>query len=251
MTSTKSLCLVAVFGLLHAAPAYTQTADDVVEKHIAAIGGRAALGKTTSQVATGTLAVSTQMGEIAGTVEVTRKAPNKTRSLMVLDLSAMGAANLVIDQRCDGKAAWVSNSMQGDRDISGNQLQGLLNSHFPSPLLNYKDTGGKVELTGKDTIGGRGVFALVYTPKAGSAFRFFIDAETFHIVKSVTTVDVPETGGQVEQTTESTDYREIGGIKIPFRLTMTNPMQTLTITLSKVEINKTIDDGLFAKPVAK
>jgi hypothetical protein len=170
---------------------------------------------------------------------------------MVLDLSAMGAANLVIDQRCDGKAGWVSNSMQGDREITGNQLQGLINSQFPTPLMNYKETGGKVELSGKDAIGGRGVFVLVYTPKAGSAFRFFIDAETFHLVKSISTVDVPEAGGQVEQTTESSDYREIEGLRIPFRLTMTNPMQTVSITLSKVEINKAIDDTLFARPAAK
>jgi hypothetical protein len=55
---TKLLRLVAVTGVLlgsvHAAAA--QTADEIVEKHLAAIGGRAALSKLTSRMMAGTIA---------------------------------------------------------------------------------------------------------------------------------------------------------------------------------------------------
>jgi hypothetical protein len=69
---TKLLRLVVAVGLLvgsvHAAAA--QTADEIVEKHLAAIGGRAALGKLTSRVLTGTITISTPAGEFSGPIEV-------------------------------------------------------------------------------------------------------------------------------------------------------------------------------------
>ncbi len=228
--------------------AFAQTADDVVEKHLAAMGGRAALAKVTSQIATGTITVATQMGDITGTVEVTRKAPNKARSLMVLDLSAMGAASLTIDQRFDGQAGWVGNTMQGDRDITGSQLQSMKNSTFPTPLLNYKDAGAKVELAGKDTVGGRAALVLVYTPKEGPAAKMFIDAETYLVSKSVSTIDVPEAGGPMEQASETSDYRDVDGVKLPFSIKAVTPVQTIQIALSKIETNKPVDDALFVKP---
>lgn len=242
---------LAALALLVAAPALAQTADEIVEKHLAALGGRAALEKVTSQVATGTITVSTQMGNISGTMEISRKAPNKTRSVMVLDLTALGGSDMVVDQRCDGVTAWAGNSLQGDRDITGDQLQGLLNAHFPSPFMNYAQLGSKVELTGKDTFGGRPVHVLQYTPKTGPATRFLVDAETFHIVKSASTANIPEAGGPLEQTSEPKDYRAVDGIQVPFNVTVVNSMQTVTITLTSVEVNKAIDDAIFVKPAAK
>lgn len=248
MTYRTTVLALAAALCMSTTAALAQTADEVVEKHLAAIGGRAVLAKVTSQIATGTISVGTQMGDIGGSVEVTRKAPNKSRSLMVLDLSAMGAAAMTVDQRFDGQAGWVGNTMQGDRDITGGQLQSMKSAGFPTPLLNYKDAGGKVELTGKDTIGGRAMFVLVYTPKEGPAAKFFVDAETYLIAKTVTTIDVPEAGGAMEQTSETSDYRAVDGVKVPFLVKAVTPMQTVTITISKVEVNKPVDDALFVKP---
>ena len=128
--------------------ALAQTADELVEKHLAAMGGRAALAKLTSQKATGSVLVSAQGADIPGSVEIARKAPNKSRTLMTLDLSALGGSEMVVDQRCDGKTAFASNSMQGDREITGSQLQAMLNASFPSPLLIYKDAGATVFVAG-------------------------------------------------------------------------------------------------------
>jgi hypothetical protein len=188
------------------------------------------------------------MGDINGTVEVTRKAPNKARTLMVLDLTAMGAGSMTVDQRFDGQAGWAGNSMQGDRDITGSQLQSMRNNVFPTPLLSYKELGGKVELAGKDTVGGRGMLVLVYTPKEGPAAKFFVDAETYLIARTVTTIDVPEAGGPMEQTSETSDYRDVDGLKLPFTAKVITPMQTIVISLSKIETNKPVDDALFVKP---
>jgi hypothetical protein len=233
------------------AQAQTPTADDIIEKHLAAMGGRAALSKLESRASTGSIVVSAQGMDLAGPVEIYAKAPNKARSYIRLDLSAVGGTEMVIDQRCDGKTAFAGNSLQGDREITGNRLQNMLNASFPTPLLKYKEAGTKVELAGKDKVGTRDVFVIQYTPKAGSSSRQSFDAETYLLLRVVAKVDAPELGGEIEQTTDLSDYREIDGVKIPFTVQTTNPAQTVTMRLEKVEHNKPIDDAMFARPVAK
>lgn len=239
----------AVACLIAPATASAQTADEIVEKHLAAIGGRPVLVKATSQVAKGTLAVSTQGMDLGGTVEIYRKAPNKARSVLRIDLSAMGGTEVVIEQRCDGKTAYASNSMQGDREITGEQLQGMLNASFPSPLLTYKDAGAAVTLLGKEKLGDRDVYVLQYAPKAGPSSKNYIDAQTYMLVRNTSSIDVPEAGGKLDQSSDFSDFRDAGGIKMPFRIVQNNASQTVSITLSSVEINVPVDDATFARPV--
>lgn len=240
---------LAVACLIAPATASAQTADEIVEKHLAAIGGRAVLAKATSQAAKGTLAVSTQGMDLGGTVEIYRKAPNKARSVLRIDLSAMGGTEVVIEQRCDGKTAYASNSMQGDREITGEQLQGMLNASFPSPLLTYKDAGATVTLLGKEKLGDRDVYVLQYAPKAGPSSKNYIDAQSYMLVRNTSSIDVPEAGGKLDQSSDFSDFRDAGGIKMPFRIVQNNASQTVSITLSSVEINVPVDDATFARPV--
>jgi outer membrane lipoprotein-sorting protein len=251
MRRLSAVLTVAAATLVSATTVSAQTADEVIEKHLAAIGGRAVLAKMTSQVAKGTVAVSTQGISLPGTVEIYRKSPNKARSLVRIDLSAAGGTEVVVDQRCDGKTAFVSNSMQGDREITGPQLEGMLNAHFPSPLLAYKEAGAKVELLGRETVFGREAFVLQFTPKTGPASKNYFDAETFLLVRNVTTLVVPEAGGPMDQSTDFADYRNVSGMKLPFRVTQNTTAQTMTITLTSIELNAAVDDTMFARPAAK
>jgi len=244
---------LAVFALAAFAvgTASGQTADELIDKHLAAVGGREALKKIATQAAFGTISISMQGADLAGPLEVYHKAPNKSRTYFKLDLTAMGAGEMTVDQRCDGKSAFAMNSMQGDREITGSQLQNLLNQTFPSAFLDYKSAGATVELKGKEKLDGRDVFLLLYTPKAGSASRQYLDAETFLVTRVVMKTDVPEMGGEVEQTVDASDYRLVDGMKVAFALQIRNSAQTIALTLNRVENNKPIDDAMFSKPTAK
>ena len=56
--------LAAAFVLSSVATASAQTADEIVDKTLTAMGGRAALGKLTSRSATGTISIATPNGDI-------------------------------------------------------------------------------------------------------------------------------------------------------------------------------------------
>jgi hypothetical protein len=168
---------------------------------------------------------------VSGSVEVFNKAPNKSRTLIKIDLSSLGAGQLVVDQRFDGTAGYVMDSLQGNRDITGNPLDNLRNSAFPSPLLIYKELGMTVKLGAKEKVGDRDAYVLILDPPSGSAVRQYVDAETYLPIQIVLTSFVPQIGQDLEQTTTLRDYRTVDGIKLPFDIRTSSSVQTSTIVL--------------------
>jgi outer membrane lipoprotein-sorting protein len=241
--------LPAAMVLACARIASAQTADDVIEKHLAALGGRAAIAKLTSRSLAGTMTLSTPGGDVSGTIEIMNQPPNKVRTLTKLDLSSQGVGVVVVEQRFDGTSGYVLDSIRGNRDITGNQLENLKNTVFPSPFLNYKERGVTIDLGEKEKVNGRDAYVLIVKPKSGSISRQFIDAESYLSVRLVLKVDVPEVG-EVEQTTEFSDYREVDGVKIPFGIRVTSALQNFSISVTKVEHNVKIDETLFSKPAS-
>jgi hypothetical protein len=246
--STRLLALT--FVLTTASSAAAQTADEVVEKSLTAMGGRAALGKLTTRSSSGTMTVSTPGGDISGTVESLNAVPNKSRTLITLDLSALGAGSVVLDQRCDGTSGYSLDSMRGNSDITGRQLDLMKQNYFPTPLLDYKAHGLTVELAGTEQVAGRPAHVLKVTSAAGTPSRMFIDAESYLPVQSVVTVDLPEVG-ELEQTLAFSDYRAVDGVQVPFTVKGSSAVQTFTIALSTVEHNVKVDESLFSKPAAR
>ena len=243
MTSLLAATLILTCGLV----ADAQTADDVVEKCLAAIGGRAALAKVTSRSTSGTITLSLPNGPVSGTIEILNQMPNKVRTVTTLDLSSLGAGQLIREQRFDGTTGYVLDNLQGNREITGNQLDNLKNAVFPTPLLTYKERGITVELAGKEKVEGRDAYVLMLKPKIGSVVRQFIDAETYLPARVVVKIDTPE-AGEVEQTSDLSDYRVVDGIKIPFAIKVSSAIQSFIIAVTKLEHNVKVDEALFSRP---
>lgn len=243
-----SLVLAAVL-VVCSTTASAQTVDDVINKSIAAVGGRAALMKLKSRSMTGTITLATPAGDIVGSVEILNAAPNKSRSLLKADLTAIGAGPLTLDQRFDGNVGYALDTLQGNHDITGNQLDNMRNGSFPHPYLTYKEMGTSAKLGGKEKVGDeRDAYVLIFEPTTGSIVREYIDAETYLPLKTAVKVDVPQLGREIEQITELSDFRVVDGVKIPFLLTVSSPVQNYTIAFTKIAHNVTIDPTLFSKP---
>ena len=239
---------MAAVVLVCAQIAAAQTAEEIIEKSIAAMGGRAAFDKIKTRSMSGTITLNTPVGDIPGSIEILNARPNKARTLIKADLSSVGAGPLTIDQRFDGQNGYVIDTLQGDREMTGNQLDNLRNTGFPHAFLNYKDAGYSVKLQGKEKVGAGDAYVLIFEPAKGSTIRQFIDAQTMMPVRFSLTVNVPQVGADVEQTTTLDDYREVDGIKLPFKLTSSSSLQSFTVTLDKIAHNVEVDEKLFVKP---
>ncbi|MEO6223054.1 MAG: hypothetical protein ABIP90_07370 [Vicinamibacterales bacterium] len=223
------------------------TADQIIEKHLTALGGREALAKITSRRATGTVSVATPMGALGGPIEMIAKAPNKMRADIRIDLTAVGGpGEMVISELFDGTNGWSLNSMQGDTPMAGDQLAGALNNFFPSPLLKYKELGMTPTVEPTQQVNGKPAHVVLFTPKSGPAERMFFDAESFLIVRTTSTLTLPQVG-LTEQVSEPSDYRAVDGVKVAFKLAQSAGGQEITMTFTKIENNVALDDARFVK----
>lgn len=241
--------VIAVMALtLWAIPAVAQTADEIIEKHLAASGGRDALAKVNSRISSGTISLTTPVGDLKGTIELSQKRPNKTRTLIKIDASAIGGGQITSDQRFDGTSGYVIDSFNGNRDITGDQLEAMKAGSFPTPFLNYKDTGMTASVGTQEKVGTRDAYVVQLKPKTGPGVKAYFDAENFMLVKTIITVNVPQLGGPIDQVVEFSDFHDIDGIKIPYVTKSANPVQTVVATVTDVKQNVDIDDSSFSKP---
>lgn len=225
-------CASAAFGQA------TPTVAEILDKYTKAIGGRAANEKIKSRVTTGTLEIS-PMG-ITGTFENYAVAPNRTYTKGAV----AGIGDLL--EGFDGTTAWTINPLQGNRDKQGEELTQLkLSSDFYREI-NLASLYPKMELKGTEKVGGSDAYVVVATPEGTQPETFYFDANTGLLVRRDGTLVSPE--GNISSKTFLEDYREVDGVKIPFKIRNVLPQYEIILTSAEVKHNVAIDDAKFSKP---
>jgi len=171
------------------------------------------------------------------------KRPNKLQ----ISLDFQGAK---VIQVYDGESAWMINPMMGSdpMDISGAEADGLKEtSDVDGQLWNYKEKGHQLELEGTEEVDGAEAYVLKLTKKNGKIDHYYLDAESYMIVKlkNKTMMNGMETEGEGL----FSNYKNVDGFMMAHTIEQKAGGQTvMTITLEEVEANVAIDDSIFAKP---
>src|SRR5690349_20585317 len=79
--------------------------------------------------------------------------------------------------------------------------------------------------------------------------RLYFDKKSGLLVRLVRYVNSPL--GRNPTQIDYSDYREVAGIRLPFRWTVAQPQGHFTIQLSEIQVNVPIDDSRFARPAAE
>jgi hypothetical protein len=151
-----------------AAPA-TPSADQILNRYVEAIGGRAAWKKLTSRVATGTINVPEM--QISGTVEFHEKAPNRLLRVIILN----GA---IFRQGFDGTTAWTDDPKDGLRTETGAEFEDTrFDADFYHPL-DLRQLYSKFTVTGTEKIGDRDTYVVEAARAGGDPDRMYFDVKT-------------------------------------------------------------------------
>lgn len=232
----KLLCMLAVatFALTYTS---AQTADEIVAKHVEAMGGADKLKSITNIVTESSIAV--QGMEI----------PNK--SIVIVGKSLRTESTIMgnaMVQVLHGDKGWkIMPSMLGGsgepEDLSAEEIKPLTGQLDPfGSLYNYQEKGNKVELVGKEKVDKKDMFHLKVTDKNGIVSDQYLDASTYLLYKAVTTV-----AGQTNEIILS-NYTTTEGIKMANTVDITSPMGAFTLVTSKTVLNGAVDEKVFAKP---
>jgi hypothetical protein len=152
----------------------------------------------------------------------------------------------------DGRNAWIAAppadapvpvvALAGG-DLDSARLQAALS--FPQGITQAF-AGWRVGLPA--TIDDREVQVVQGTGGSGSLVTLYFDPRSGLLVRSVHYADSPV--GRLPTQTDYSDYREVAGVKMPFRWTVTWLDGRSTIQLTDAQPNVPVDAAKFARPSA-
>lgn len=211
-------------------------AKSLMEKHNAAIGGRAAFDKYSTMHMTATMSIAA-MGMDAS-MEVFRSKPNKLLQKIVI-----GPVGEILTGY-DGKVAWTTNPMQGASLIEGEAATALKNqADFFANLQSMESYPGAqtVELTDFE---GKKCYKVKVVRDGRDGMEFF-DATT-GLLAGFSGTQVTQQG-PIETTTVFVEYADFGGVKLPKKIEQKGGPAGATITFTAVEFDK-VDAAVFELP---
>lgn len=212
------------------------TARSIVDRHVAAIGGRAAVLSHSSTRATGEISVAS--AGMKGTLQVFAAKPDK--SLVKINIPGVGE----VVEAYNGTHGWTTSDMTGPMLLEGRQLEDKkFDANFHSDLHEGRyESMTTVEQTDFD---GRPCYKVRLVRKGGSEDFEFYDVKTGLKAGRIATRETPM--GVVTATSVETDYKKFGNLLVPTTVKNTLMGIQQTISLSTVEFD-TVKPSVFEPP---
>ncbi|MGI8741337.1 MAG: hypothetical protein ACR2NN_01970 [Bryobacteraceae bacterium] len=219
------------------------TLDQIIQKHVDALGGMDKLKAITTFSATGKATMNG--GQMVAALVMQMKRPSSMR----VEMTIQGKK---IVQGFDGATAWMLNPLTGldtPQKANAEDTQEMKNSadiDFSS-LVDYKAKGNTVELAGMEDVEGSPAYKLKVTKRNGRVEYDYLDAKTFLPVKSTT--KRKQMGTEIEIDAFPANYKPINGVLFPFTVDQkTGGKSMVQLTIEKVDVNVPIDDARFHMP---
>lgn len=219
------------------------TALEVVERHIQAVGGRAAWLKIKSQYTAGTIEVLDT--DTKGTYEVYAKAPN--RDLLIMKFAGGGG----FKEGFDGQRSWSLSQKNGAQyDPPEKQTRNKRDADFYK-YLHFKVHFPNAKVIGIEEVSGAKAYLIEATP-AGEKLseRLYFDVRTGLLILRDTSQNDAD-GKKIPSMQYCDDYRKVGEIKIAFSLRMIEGNTTIVTKDTEVKNNIALDNKIFNLPESK
>jgi photosynthetic reaction center cytochrome c subunit len=218
------------------------SADQVLDKYIQALGGAQRLASHTSFVAKGTYEAAYGDRE-KRPVEVFAKTPGQRTTI----IHTLGGDSITT---YDGRAGWIA-APATDMPVpvlalSGGDLDAAKVEADLSFPARVKQALSEWRVGFPTTIDDHEVQIVQGTSAGRFAVKLYFDKESGLLVRLVRYSDSPVGLNPIQ--IDYADYREVSGVKMPFRWTTTWLDGRSTIELSEVQRNVSIDAAKFARP---
>jgi hypothetical protein len=232
--------ILVITALAGAVALQAQTAEEIVSKHIDAMGGKDAISKVKSLVTESTISI--MGGEAPSTTTVVDGVGYKSE----MEFNGTKIVQCVTD-----KGGWMINPMTGAADPTpmpedqyNNQKA---NIYVGGALYDYEARGSKVEFMGKEG----DAYKIKLTTKDNAEYLYQIDGTTY-LIKSMSMKGDMQ-GSPVDITMSPSDYRKTDtGFMVPYALDMDIGGQfEFTVAVNKVQVNPTVDPAIFEMPKAE
>jgi hypothetical protein len=174
------------------------------------------------------------------TVEITniKKAPNKSFSKIALG-GAIELNKVIVNGDEMAQYAQGQKTPVSENDKIDTQIRSALFSE-----LIYGKYGVKTKLTAIENINGKDAYAVEVEYPTGTKSTDYFDVESGFKIRTLTIVSTPQ--GELTQTVEFYDYKDVDGIFFPHKILIpVGGGLKLTAETQSIEVNKGVDDAVF------
>ncbi len=237
--------------------------ESILDKYIQASGGAQRLAGLTSFVGKGTSVGFGGFGG-GGEVEIAAKAPDK-RATIILFKEETGRGDQI--RTYDGRTGWVRTPLNvlGEFQLTGGDLDGYrldaqlsfpgqikqiltnLKTGPPTTITDLPAPSSQASLQQDVTLGQSHTVDVVQgTGPRGLLVTLYFDRQTGLLLRELRYGSTPI--GRVPTQIDYANYRDVNGIKLPFRITYAWLDGRDSIVLSDIKTNVPVDDAKFARP---
>jgi photosynthetic reaction center cytochrome c subunit len=211
---------------------------ELFEKYLQAVGGAAAVEKVSSRVMKGTIT----FGDRNVPIDIYSKEPD-----MRVSYTHTPDGDSITE--FDGHEGWLAAPKRPVREMHGPDVDAAAmdaDLHFASHLKTMF-SGAKV--LGVEKIDGRDAYEVSGQREGKTPLWLYFEEKSGLLVRLVRLGETPL--GRLPTQIDYADYREAGGVKIPYKWTLARPGGKFTIQVSEVKANVPVEDGKFVKPAAE
>jgi photosynthetic reaction center cytochrome c subunit len=216
------------------------SADQILDKYIQALGGEKALAGINTSIAKGT---SSGYGPESAKrpIEIYAKVPDQRTLIIHTD-------NGDSTTTYDGNAAWIAAPLRpvAVMELTGGELEGARLDAAMSFPGRIKQSLRQWRTGAPAIIDDRRVQVVQGTGAGGSIATLYFDPQSGLLVRLRRYAASPV--GRIPTQYDFSDYRDVGGVKMPFRWTVTWLDGRENVELGEVRMNARIDAAKFAKP---
>lgn len=217
------------------------TAQEVLDRHITAIGGKDAVMAISSLEQRGTL----ELAAMGISAELSMAAAKPNKMAMTMSIPGMGE----MQQGFNGEVGWDNNPMSGARLAEGEELTNRKESASFAESFGLFDPAKftSMEVVEKTQYAGEEAYKVKLVRKVGRPSMEFYSVASGLRIGSQTTAVSPM--GEIEINAVLGDYKQFGTVKMPTKLSQSQAGQDIVMVFSDVKFNEVKDDA-FALPEA-
>jgi hypothetical protein len=230
-TSTTTTTATTQPQTTTATSASLPTGRAIIDRYVAAIGGRDAVLRHQSIRSVGTFEMPA--AGVKGDLTIVQMAPNKMA--MTIDLPGVGQ----MVSGYDGTVGWSINPMQGPRVLEGKELAQLREDAGPAAMLRSPDRIRSSETLELTTMNGKPCYRVKITYHSGRESFDCYSSETGLLVSMTQTQESPM--GAVQVTTLFDDWKEFGSLKSATKVRMQMLGQEQLLTVDRIEFDRPED----------
>lgn len=217
-----------------------QSVNDIVKRHIAAIGGAEKIKAIRSLQITGKMRQMSMVFPLEQKIVIGKG--------WYLEVEFKGKK---IRQGYYEGTGWSSDDMLGtgkpEPMMPAELKKTRENTLLFFGLASFASVGASIELAGKEEVEGVETYRVKMKKKDGETINYYLSTEDYTLIKSLSP---SETGGRkYELETLYSDFKLVNGVRIPYyRIEKINGEISSEIFFEKVETNLVFDKTVFAKP---